>query len=904
MGVVWRAWQEPPGREVALKVVRPEQLLFPESRVRFRREVELASRLQHPAILPVLALGEDRGLPWFATELIPGTSLGELLLRLRQRFDQPGSVDLAALPGMVAEAGGLAAVGEAWRNRAGKPHRDWTHCALEIGRELAEALAHAHSRGVLHRDIKAQNVLISVSGRVWLADFGLASAEGEASLTASQAAVGSLPFMAPEVLVGGAVDVRADVYSLGVLLYELLLLRRPFEGPHSQALVTAILAGEVPRPRALEPQLSADLEALLLTALARDPAQRYATAAALQADLEALLDGRPTMARPRGLLGRLGLLVRRRPAAALAAILGAVLVVGGPTTFGVQASRAASAVRTERDRTVEAQQARAKTAEEAADRIALERDRAVAAYQRAIQAVESMLSKVSDDLAYLPAMEALREDLLEEAVELLSAIVAEGGLLAGERAPLELATAHARLAELYQQLGRGDQARQAYRDAQATAHQAQLSLEREFDGAAAVAALMQEIEYAAREARSEVAAGRFENGRVVAVQAQQLLSERGAQLPPDSAADFKARLQATLGLVEARSGDPDAGRKLLRAALLTIDPDPQGPLPPAERWTHAFEVWSDVGLLGLQLDGAVPNMDTVSALERALELAEQRLAADPNPSLARELVNARVSLAGVHLRREEFAEALELYQLAEQQGQALVVEHPAVITFQLELAGVHNQLGLLADYQDDLQTARTNYAAAEEVLRKLSGQVPDNPTILHRLALARLNLSAPLRHTGEVEGAQDLVAQAFEALRNALRISPEDNQLADTLITLYSARWLLCRDRGDHAGIAETARAMAAESLEPADQARLLHRSAFAATQAFVTAGADTDLTDDQRAAIQTTYAELAADLTKQSYQAGSRYTDLNKIENLKPLQGHPAFAALIEWFETETAPR
>jgi serine/threonine protein kinase len=924
MGVVWRAFQDPPGREVALKVVRPEQLLFPESRVRFRREVELAARLQHPAILPILAVGEDQGLPWFATELVEGQSLAELVRRVRERFGAPERVQLAELPALLLEGSGRPVPSGAWRGPGGERLRDWLHFCLIAGRELARALSHAHSRGVLHRDVKPQNALVGSSGRVWLADFGLASAEGEASLTGSRSAVGSLPYMAPELLAGSPADVRADVYGLGALLYELILLRRPFEGQSSAALVASILAGEPPRPRRLLKGLSADLEAVLLTALAADPARRYSSAEALAEDLDAVLAGRPTSARPRGPFGRLLAAAQRRPAVALSAVLAALLTIGGPLLFGFQERRAASQIRAERDRTVAAEQARARTAEESAVAIALERDRTVAAeqarartaeeaaaaiaqerdravagYERAREAVERMLARVSDDLAYLPAMESLRQRLLEDAIELLGAIVDEGGAAAGGRAPLELARAHVRAAELQGLLGRSHESVSAYREAQEVARRAFEAAQAQ--GAEqepeAVVALMQELECGTRLARALSAGGRYEEAESEAQGTLARLAAELERLPPGSAQDYGGRLRGTLGLAHLRRGDTQTGLAELRAAAREFDADPEGALPPDSQLSDAFELWSDAGLAGLQTEEDKPGPETVLALDRALAISERRFSIDPSPGLARELITARINRAGVSLRRGEFEAARDLYLAADRLAAEQVGLHPAALTLRLEWAGVNNQLGLLAESQDDFEGAVQRFGAAEAALEDLCRLVDDDPTFWHRLALARLNLSSPYRVEQDFARAQELVAAGFEALQRARQLSPDDAQLCETLVTFYSARWLLCRDRGDHAGVIAAAEAMGQEQLPRPFDARLLHRAAYASASAFDMLAAAADLDPDQRQSLADGYARLSCDFTRRSFLAGSDYKDLRKIKNLAPLYDHPEFAALELWF-------
>src|SRR5262245_35743638 len=171
MGVVYLAEQQSLRRQVALKLIRPEHLYFPRARERFRREVEVVARLQHPGIVPVYSVGEEVGMPYFAMEYVPGATLAAVLQELAGR--DPAALSAADLAIAVAKAAGepsSTSGDELFRGT-------WVQCCVRLILRVTEALQHAHERGVLHRDLKPSNIMLTVAGRVMLFDFGLASTE-------------------------------------------------------------------------------------------------------------------------------------------------------------------------------------------------------------------------------------------------------------------------------------------------------------------------------------------------------------------------------------------------------------------------------------------------------------------------------------------------------------------------------------------------------------------------------------------------------------------------------------------------------------------------------------------------------------------------------------------------------
>src|SRR5262249_37797917 len=221
-----------------------------------------------------------------------------------------------------------------------------------VGVQVAEALTYAHRQGILHRDIKPSNLLLDLQGAVWITDFGLAKAEGSDDLTHTGDIVGTLRYMAPERFEGRC-DRRSEVYGVGVTLYELLTLRPAFEATDRPRLIERVLHEDPPRLRKLDPRIPRDLETIVLKAMAKDPADRYATAEELAEDLRRFLADRPIRARRTASTERTWRWRRRNPAlAALTAFIALLLVTiaVGTSLAALQLDSAATHFREERDK--------------------------------------------------------------------------------------------------------------------------------------------------------------------------------------------------------------------------------------------------------------------------------------------------------------------------------------------------------------------------------------------------------------------------------------------------------------------------------------------------------------------------------------------------------------------------
>jgi tetratricopeptide (TPR) repeat protein len=293
-GVVYLAEDVRLGRDVALKVIESTVDDGATSALRFHREAAVASRLDHPGICAVFDAGRIGGVSYIAMRHVPGVSLAARLADARAAGAR--GLEGSWLPPFIAKA--------------------------------ARALHAAHEAGIVHRDVKPGNLMVTPDGDPVILDFGIARDDASGvTLTETGDLFGTPAYVAPEQLGAKKADRRADVYALGVVLYECLTLTRPFEAPTRAALYERILRGGPEDPRARNPAISRDLAGCVLTAIERDPDRRYQTAAAFADDLEAIVAGRPIAARPPGALGRAWRWARRRPASAAVV---ALLIVGVP----------------------------------------------------------------------------------------------------------------------------------------------------------------------------------------------------------------------------------------------------------------------------------------------------------------------------------------------------------------------------------------------------------------------------------------------------------------------------------------------------------------------------------------------------------------------------------------------
>ena len=292
MGVVYQARQVSLNRPVALKMIRAGVLAGDDELRRFQNEAEAVALLDHAGIVPVYEFGEHDGQKYFSMKLISGSSLAD---QLNQFKNAPKAA-----------------------------------AALLV--EAAEAVHHAHMRGILHRDLKPANILIDGEAHAHITDFGLAKrVEADAEITASGAILGTPAYMAPEQAAGrrGSITTATDVHGLGAVLYALLTGQAPFAGDSVVDTLAKVKVEPPEPPRKLNPRVPRDLDVICLKCLEKDPRRRYASAQAVADDLRAWLEARPITARPAGPLEKAAKWAKRRPSiAALSALVVLVSLIG------------------------------------------------------------------------------------------------------------------------------------------------------------------------------------------------------------------------------------------------------------------------------------------------------------------------------------------------------------------------------------------------------------------------------------------------------------------------------------------------------------------------------------------------------------------------------------------------
>jgi serine/threonine protein kinase len=792
MGVVFLAEQSSLGRRVALKVVRPSELYFGHARERFKREAQIVATLRHPGIVPVYAFGTEGDLPYFAMEHVDGASLADVLARLRGR--DPAKLSGAdfeqALAEAVAESDGASPARPAASASLVQLARlGWLELCLRLARDAADALAHAHAHGVVHRDVKPSNVMLTREGQVRLVDFGLSTRSSATKITRTGSELGSLPYMPPELLSGGmeAVDARGDVYALGVTLIEMVTLQSPFATADREVTRRNILAGRTPPLRTLNRSLPRDVETIALKAIDLEPARRYASAEAFARDLGNVLSLRPIDARPATAWRKLERWARRDRARAAALALALLIVVGAPLGWGFlehAAAKKESALNLQLGQSL--------------NREGRERDRAEKNAERARRAVKEMLTDVgADELRNVAQMAPIRHRLLEKAVAFYRELLAETP--DDPALQFERADATFMIARLERQLGRNGVAETTVR--QAIELQRGLVAARP-DDAKTVTALADSIgDLAHLESlggRDDLARGHWKE----AADLLESLEQRGLATA-DSTLDLVTML-SDLAYTAYAKGELDESLRLCEAGLRYARPlhaaDPKA-IGPASELGHLLDS------AGTTLANLSRSDDSLAAYREGFGVLSDALALAPRDTSVRMSFVQISNNYGLRLlTRADAEETGKVLRRGYDEAVALQRDFPDDPDLQKKMAILGANLGAHLFNEHRIDECLPVFDSAVATLEQLVKDYPLIPDYLHYLGSVLANAAGAHLEVGELDRAEAEIERALELSRKALgRSAGHPGYLAAEETALFE-KCHLARLRGDLDGALATAK--------------------------------------------------------------------------------------------------
>jgi serine/threonine protein kinase/Tfp pilus assembly protein PilF len=769
MGVVYEAEQLSLRRRVALKVLPFAAALDERQMQRFQNEAQAAAHLHHPHIVPVHAVGCERGVHFYAMQLIDGQTLAALVRDRRQQGEVPAGRPGLATPSadtVTPAAGGSATQGSV-------TGRAFYRRAAELGVQAAEALDYAHQQGVIHRDVKPANLLLDGHGRLWVTDFGLAQLQSNAGPTLSGDLVGTLRYMSPEQALArrGLVDHRTDVYALGATLYELVTLSPLFAGADRQELLRQVAFEDPHRPRWLNRAVPEELETVILKALAKDPAERYATAQEFAQDLRRFLEDRPVLARRPAPAQRLARWARRHKP-----LLGAVGV-------GLAVALAALAVST----VVTWQAYRAESAAHLAE---IDRRRQTEANSlMAAQVLNQTLLELPDKQFPRPPRRKQEEArLFHQGVDYYERFVRTVPAEA-ESLPVK-AHAYWHLGALYDRLGRADRAAAVYQQAAGlldglAVHDPATPVHRR-DEATVLNNLGTLYEQERQLAKAEAAHCRARDLR------QALAAEHPET--PEHRQELAESL-ANLGLVLAKTGRAAEAEQLLRQAVahreaLAADFPAEG--------KYRGELAVTANHLAVLLWTRKQNPEAEALLLRSRKVLGELAAQSFHPMYPLQLAHTHHQLGLLWQATGRAAEAAAAYRDAITQERRLTAEFSWVPEFQQDLA---TSLAKVGEVLTTLDQAKDAEAALREAL-ELAGQVrsasPTTPASRDRevIVAARTGLAAILTNGGRLEEAEAILRQAVADWHQLVADVPDSPDHRNRLAAAHFQMGKLQAERG------------------------------------------------------------------------------------------------------------